>query len=138
MKTPPKLAEEATDSQLVAAFEKHLTETEAHEAAFESIGKSPKAEKCPGIEGLKTEHDEFVSDENPSPDVLDMFLTGAAARTEHYEIAAYTMAQALGEDQPRPCFPRTSSRSRPPSGPSPPSPSSWPPRCRQAPDPPRV
>ena len=30
-----------------------------------------------------------------------MFLTGAAARTEHYEIAAYTglitMAKALGE-----------------------------------------
>jgi ferritin-like metal-binding protein YciE len=107
VKTLPKLAEEATDSQLVAAFEKHLTETEAHvenvEAAFESIGKSPRAEKCPGIEGLKTEHDEFVSEEDPSPDVLDMFLTGAAARTEHYEIAAYTglvtMAQALGEDK---------------------------------------
>ena len=33
--------------------------------------------------------------------MLDMFLTGAAARTEHYEIAAYTglitMADALGE-----------------------------------------
>jgi len=32
-----------------------------------------------------------------------MFLTGAAARTEHYEIAAYTglvtMAEALGEDK---------------------------------------
>jgi ferritin-like metal-binding protein YciE len=35
--------------------------------------------------------------------VLDMFLTGAAARTEHYEIAAYTglitMADALGETE---------------------------------------
>jgi ferritin-like metal-binding protein YciE len=66
-----------------------------------SMGKSPKAEKCPGIEGLKTEHDEFVSKEKPSSDVLDMFLTGAGARTEHYEIAAYTglvtMAEALGE-----------------------------------------
>jgi len=33
--------------------------------------------------------------------VLDMFLTGAAARTEHYEMAAYTglitMAKALGK-----------------------------------------
>ena len=33
--------------------------------------------------------------------LTDMFLTGAGARTEHYEIAAYTglitMAQALGE-----------------------------------------
>ena len=35
--------------------------------------------------------------------MLDLFLTGAAARTEHYEIAAYTglitMAGALGEDK---------------------------------------
>ena len=107
VKTLPKLATEATDSQLVAAFEDHLSETKGHvenvEAAFEAIGERPKAEKCPGIEGLKTEHDTFVSDEDPSPDVLDMFLTGAAARTEHYEIAAYTglitMAEALGENK---------------------------------------
>jgi ferritin-like metal-binding protein YciE len=105
VKTLPKLAEEATDKSLATAFEDHLTETKQHvanvEAAFEAIGEKPKAEKCPGIEGLKTEHDEFVKDEDPSPDVLDMFLTGAGARTEHYEIAAYTglvtMADALGE-----------------------------------------
>ena len=62
-----------------------------------------KAEKCPGIEGIKKEHDEFVSNESPSPEVLDAFLTGAGARTEHYEIAAYeglvTMAEAMGEDE---------------------------------------
>ena len=42
-----------------------------------------------------------MTNEEPSTDVLDMFLTGAAARTEHYEMAAYTglitMAKALGE-----------------------------------------
>ncbi len=105
VKTLPKLAEEATDKSLATAFQDHLTETKQHvanvEAAFEAIGEKPKAEKCPGIEGLKTEHDEFVKDESPSPDVMDMFLTGAGARTEHYEIAAYTglvtMADALGE-----------------------------------------
>lgn len=105
VKTLPKLIDEATDSDLKSAFERHLSETETHvenvEAAFESIGEKAKAEKCPGIEGLKTEHDEFVSKEKPSSEVLDMFLTGAAARTEHYEIAAYTglitMAEALGE-----------------------------------------
>ena len=99
-------ARRGSDPQsLATAFEDHLTETKQHvanvEAAFEAIGEKPKAEKCPGIEGLKTEHDEFVKDEDPSSDVLDMFLTGAGARTEHYEIAAYTglvtMADALGE-----------------------------------------
>jgi ferritin-like metal-binding protein YciE len=105
VKALPKLAEEATEDSLQDAITKHLAETQQHvknvEAAFEAIGETVKAEKCPGIDGIKKEHDEFVSNEQPSSDVLDMFLTGAAARTEHYEIAAYTglitMAKALGE-----------------------------------------
>jgi ferritin-like metal-binding protein YciE len=63
---------------------------------FGQLGKRPEAHPCPGIEGIKKEHDEFVEEQRPSPQVLDMFLTGAASRTEHYEIAAYTglIAQA--------------------------------------------
>jgi ferritin-like metal-binding protein YciE len=107
VKTLPKLAKEASDATLAGAIEKHLAETEQHvanvEAVFESIGEPAKAEKCAAIEGLKKEHDEFVTNESPSGEVLDMFLTGAAARTEHYEIAAYTglitMADALGESE---------------------------------------
>jgi ferritin-like metal-binding protein YciE len=107
VKALPKLAQEASDSTLADAIKKHLGETEQHvanvEKVFELIGEDPKAEKCPGIDGIKKEHDEFVSKEQPSSDVLDMFLTGAAARTEHYEIAAYTgmitMADALGETE---------------------------------------
>ena len=57
--------------------------------AFKALGEKAKAEKCPGIDGIKQEHDEFVEKESPSAEVLDSFLTGAGARTEHYEIAAY-------------------------------------------------
>jgi len=86
-------------------FEEHLEETKQHvanlEQAFEVIGEPAKAEKCPGIEGIKKEHDEFMKDESPSPEICDMFLTGAGARAEHYEIAAYTglvtLAKGLGE-----------------------------------------
>jgi ferritin-like metal-binding protein YciE len=107
VKALPKLAQEATDSTLAEAIKHHLAETEEHvanvEKIFELVGETAKAEKCPGIEGIKKEHDEFVSKEQPSSAVLDMFLTGAAARTEHYEIAAYTgmitMADALGETE---------------------------------------
>jgi ferritin-like metal-binding protein YciE len=107
LKTLPKLAEEASDTTLSTAFQEHQRETEGHvanvEAVFESIGEKPKAEKCPGIDGIKKEHDEFLQNEKPSEDVLDMFLTGAAARAEHYEIAAYTglitMAESLGETE---------------------------------------
>src|SRR6188768_3200189 len=60
----PKLAEEATDSELSRAFTSHLKQTEKHaknlEGVFRSIGKAPQAHPCPGIEGIKKEHDEFV------------------------------------------------------------------------------
>jgi ferritin-like metal-binding protein YciE len=104
-KALPVLARESTDDDLQAGFEQHLEETKQQiknlEQAFSSLGEKAKAEKCPGIEGIKAEHDEFMSKEDPSPAICDMFLTGAGARTEHYEIAAYTGlitgAKALGE-----------------------------------------
>ncbi len=105
VKILPKLQEEASDEELALGFEEHLDETRQHvknvEQAFEKLGEKPRAEKCPGIEGLKQEHDDFVAKESPSQDVHDLFLSGAGARTEHYEIAAYeglvTMAEAMGE-----------------------------------------
>jgi ferritin-like metal-binding protein YciE len=105
VKTLPKLAREATDADLQKGFEAHLEETKLHvdklRQVFELVGEKAKAEKCPAIDGITKEHDEFMSEEKPSPVITDMFLTGAGARTEHYEIAAYTglitMAQALGE-----------------------------------------
>jgi ferritin-like metal-binding protein YciE len=107
VKALPKLQEEASDEELAQGFGDHLEETRQHvkniEQAFEAIGEEAKAEKCPGIDGIKKEHDDFVAKESPSQEVLDAFLTGAGARTEHYEIAAYeglvTMADAMGEDE---------------------------------------
>jgi ferritin-like metal-binding protein YciE len=101
----PKLAEEASDRELARGFEQHRRQTKGHiqnlEKVFRSLGESVKAEPCPGIEGLKEEHDKFMEEHQPSAEICDMFLTGAAARAEHYEIAAYTglatMATALGE-----------------------------------------
>ena len=106
VKALPKLQEEASDEELASGFAEHLEETRQHvknlEQAFEALGEPAKAEKCPGIEGIKKEHDDFVANESPTAEVLDAFLTGAGARTEHYEIAAYeglvTMATAMGED----------------------------------------
>jgi len=106
VKALPKLQEEASDEELAQGFGDHLEETRQHvknvEQAFQALGEEAKAEKCPGIEGIKQEHDDFVANESPSEEVLDAFLTGAGARTEHYEIAAYeglvTMADAMGED----------------------------------------
>ena len=53
------------------------------------------------MQGIKEEHDTFMQRHDASPIVRDVFLTGAASRAEHYEIAAYTglieQARALGE-----------------------------------------
>ncbi len=105
VKALPKLQKEASDKELAQGFGDHLEETKQHvtnvEQAFEALGEKPKAEKCPGIDGIKQEHDDFVKEESPSPAVLDSFLTGAGARAEHYEIAAYegliVAAEAMGE-----------------------------------------
>jgi ferritin-like metal-binding protein YciE len=107
VKTLPKLAKEASDSELQQGFKSHLEETKQHvdnlEQVFEVVGEKAKAEKCPAIDGITEEHDEFMSEEKPSPEITDMFLTGSGARAEHYEIAAYTglieMARALGETE---------------------------------------
>jgi ferritin-like metal-binding protein YciE len=106
VKTLPTLAKESSDAELKAGFEAHLDETKQHvenlKSVFELIGEQPKAEKCPGIEGIKKEHDEFMAQEDPSAEVCDIFLTGAGSRAEHYEIAAYegliTLAQGLGHE----------------------------------------
>jgi ferritin-like metal-binding protein YciE len=104
-KALPKLAQEASDDELREAFERHLEETRQHvtniESAFERMGEKPESEPCAGIEGIKAEHDAFMESEDTTPEICDLFLTGAAGRAEHYEIAAYTglltMARALGE-----------------------------------------
>ena len=103
--TLPKLAQEATDPELTRAFTAHQKETEKHvsnlEKVFKQIGASARAHPCPGIEGIKAEHDDFMKENSPNDAMRDAFLTGAAARAEHYEIAAYTglvnQARALGE-----------------------------------------
>lgn len=100
----PKLASEARDRELTSGFKTHLRETERHvgnlEKIFQRLGQPAQTERCPGFDGIKAEHDKFMQD-NPAQPVVDVFLTGAAARTEHYEIATYTgliaQARALGE-----------------------------------------
>ena len=99
----PKLIQEVQDADFRKGLERHLEQTRGHitnlEQIFDSMGEQSETEKCLGFEGLKKEHDEMTSDVSES--LIDIVDTGAAARTEHYEIAAYeglvTMAEAMGE-----------------------------------------
>jgi ferritin-like metal-binding protein YciE len=99
----PKLIGETGDQELRRGLEKHLEQTRSHveniEGVFETLGERPTAEQCIGFEGLKKEHDQLSGD--VTQDLMDAVVAASAARTEHYEIAAYeglvTKARAMGE-----------------------------------------
>jgi ferritin-like metal-binding protein YciE len=101
-----KLAEQTDDEEIAQAFRDHREETEGHvdrlDQVFEKLGQEPEREECEGIEGLITEHEEFLEMDSDQ-DVLDLHNLVAAQKTEHYEIAAYgnlaVIADRLGEDE---------------------------------------
>jgi ferritin-like metal-binding protein YciE len=105
VKALPKLAKSATSEELRAAFEEHASVTEEHvgrlETIFKSLDKAARGKHCAGMEGLVTEGDELMKEEEPSV-ALDAALICAAQKAEHYEIAAYgslaTYAKLLGMD----------------------------------------
>ena len=106
IKALPKMAEAATDEELKAAFQAHLTETEGHiakvEQVFQAFGKQAKGMKCEATVGLLKEADE-ISDDNEGEPTLNAALIAAAQKVEHYEIASYgclrTWAVLLGNQQ---------------------------------------
>ncbi len=103
IKALPKMAKKASSEELRAAFEKHLTETEAQadrvEQAFEETGKAARAKTCEAMKGLITEAESMMK-EKAAPEVMDAALISCAQKVEHYEIATYgtlcTWAEALG------------------------------------------
>jgi ferritin-like metal-binding protein YciE len=87
-----KQAEESSRPELQKAFQSHQAQTEKQverlQQAFESVEGQPEETECKGIKGLIEEHDTF-KEEDPSPDLMDIFNAGAALKVERYEISAY-------------------------------------------------
>jgi ferritin-like metal-binding protein YciE len=102
----PKMVKAASNASLKAAFQEHLEVTKGQvtrlEQVFEVMGKTARAKKCKGMEGLIEEAKEHM-EEDMEPEVLDAALISAAQKVEHYEMAGYgtvrTYAKLLGEDQ---------------------------------------
>ena len=102
----PELVNEITNSEFKANIRQHLDETKQHvsnvERVFELLGEEPKADKSHAVDGLVAQHEKVVK--NIETDELrDLFDAGAAAKTEHLEIAAYesliTSAESLGDSE---------------------------------------
>ena len=105
-KALPKMAKNASSSELVEAIENHLEETEAQieklEQVFELISKKAVAKKCEAMAGLIKEGEEIMKDTKKGPQ-RDAGIISAAQKVEHYEIASYgtlrTFAETLGLDE---------------------------------------
>ncbi|HEV2711782.1 MAG TPA: DUF892 family protein [Gaiellaceae bacterium] len=100
----PELSREITHGEFKRDIQEHQRETQRHvsnlERAFELLGEQPKTDKSHAIDGLVAQHDKVFKNIQ-SDDLRDVFNAGAAAKTEHLEIAAYegmiTTAESLGE-----------------------------------------
>jgi ferritin-like metal-binding protein YciE len=105
-KALPKMAKNASASELVEAIENHLAETEKQvqmvENVFELIDKKPVAKKCEAMAGLVKEGEGIIKDTKKGPQ-RDAGIISAAQKVEHYEIASYgtlrTFANTLGLDE---------------------------------------
>jgi ferritin-like metal-binding protein YciE len=105
IKALPRMADNATNSDLKEALNMHLEQTKEHALRLESILQSLDVtldgKRCAGMAGLIEEADELLQ-QQPSEGVLDAGLIAKAQRIEHYEMAGYgtvrSYALVLGED----------------------------------------
>jgi ferritin-like metal-binding protein YciE len=101
LKLLPELARETQHPEVKTAFTEHRAETAGQikrlDEVFKLLGEQPEETTCHAADGLKKEH-EALHEEQPSPEVLEMGNLGGAAKTEHYEIASYTLAVQMARD----------------------------------------
>jgi len=91
-KALPKMMRAAQSSDLKAAFEKHLTETQTQmerlEQVFEMLGEKPKGKPCAAMDGILEEGEEIMTTYKGTV-ALDAGMIASAQAVEHYEIARY-------------------------------------------------
>ncbi len=97
-----KNADQASRPELKKAFESHRQQTEKQvqrlEQVFESLDEEPDKTECKGIKGLVEEHETFMEEEEPSPDLADIESVIGAAKIEAYEINEYEGLIRLGRE----------------------------------------
>jgi ferritin-like metal-binding protein YciE len=96
-----EMVTETENAEAKKAIEHHRKETEQQiknlEKVFGLLGESPEKTTCHAAEGLKQEHD-ALKEEKPEGNVKELGLLAGAGKTEHYEIASYTMLVQMAKD----------------------------------------
>lgn len=101
----PELIEEIDNPQFKQGITGHLAQTRGHianlEQAFAILGEEPDTEKSAAFDGLTKDHDQLVK--KVDAPLEDIAHAGAAAKAEHFEIAAYEamidLADSFGETE---------------------------------------
>jgi ferritin-like metal-binding protein YciE len=92
VKNLPSMVEKASDPELKAAFQHHLTETERQvkrlEQVFQMHGQSVQGVTCRAIDGVLAEAKGIISDCDDA-EVRDAAMLSAAQAVEHYEVSRY-------------------------------------------------
>ena len=100
LKALPKMMKGAQNDELRQAFAGHLEQTQMHVQRLEQVAEmcdvTLRGQKCKGMEGLISEGDSLLQDEDAN-EARDVALIPAAQRVEHYEIAAYGSAVAFAK-----------------------------------------
>jgi ferritin-like metal-binding protein YciE len=99
-----KLEKSAQRDELKQQFHHHLEETEGQiknlEQALAAVGASGSAHDADSANGIAAEGEKLMR--KVDDELIDAVLLGAAAKTEHVEIAMYegliTKAEAMGAD----------------------------------------
>lgn len=92
LKAMPKLAKAATNPELKAGIEAHITQTRGHVDRLEQIATlldiKPTGKVCKAAQGLVDEAEEHI-EEVEKGSVLDAGIIICAQKNEHYEIVSY-------------------------------------------------
>ncbi|ASC06699.1 hypothetical protein WSS15_19320 [Acetobacter pasteurianus] len=92
VKNLPTMVETASDPELKAAFQLHLTETEEQvrrlEQVFQMHDQPVKGVTCQAMDGIIAEAKDIISDCDDA-EVCDAAMLSAAQAIEHYEITRY-------------------------------------------------
>lgn len=91
----PEMIERARNEGLKKVLSLHLTETDQHKVALETICKQlqidPRGDVNPGVRGIIDEG-KMVMSKDASDEAMDAALIAGAQKIEHYEISGYGTA----------------------------------------------
>lgn len=84
-----KVSEETLKHVLLHHREETEGQVQRLEQVFDLLDRSPRREPCDGINGLIEEYSGFMKEEDPSPEIADVFTAAAGIKAEYYEICSY-------------------------------------------------